>query len=241
MPQIFHRSFNTLSKVSIFGAAFFLAGVGWLLNVLYRSPYITDADHAYVQPVPFSHAHHAGQLAIDCRYCHTSVEDSSFAGIPPTKTCMNCHQEIWFGSEMLEPVRASYRTVGSGKEVSIPWERVHNLPGFVYFDHSIHVTKGVGCVSCHGPVNDMPLTWQHGSLLMEWCLDCHRHPEEHVRPRDLVFDLRELNDIEVPGTTTKYNQATIGPQLVKEYHIRTAGPGGMESANPLTSCSTCHR
>jgi hypothetical protein len=238
MPQIFHHSFNTISKVSIFGAVFFLAGVGWLLMVLYRSSYITDADHAYVQPVPFSHAHHAGQLGIDCRYCHTSVEDSSFAGIPPTKTCMNCHQEIWFGSETLEPVRASYRT---GE--SIPWERIHNLPGFVYFDHSIHVNKGVGCVSCHGPVNEMPLTWQHGSLLMEWCLECHRHPDQRVRPRELVFDLRELNDIRVPGTAnTYYDQATIGPELVKEYRIRTKGPGGgMETANPLTSCSTCHR
>jgi hypothetical protein len=241
MPQIFHRSFNTISKVSIFGGLFILAGIGWLLSVLYRSDYITDARHAYVQPVPFSHAHHVGQLGIDCRYCHTSVENSSFAGIPPTKTCMNCHQEIWFGSPLLEPIRASYRTADTDKPVSIPWERVHNLPGFVYFDHSIHVTKGVGCVTCHGPVNEMPLTWQHGSLLMEWCLDCHRHPEEHVRPRELVFDLRELNDIKNLKTGAYYDQSRVGPELVKEYHIRTRGPGGMESANPLTSCTTCHR
>jgi hypothetical protein len=233
MPQIFHRSFNTLSKVSIFGGIFILAGIGWLLSVLYRSDYITDARHAYVQPVPFSHQHHVGQLGIDCRYCHTSVEDSSFAGIPPTKTCMNCHQEIWFGSELLEPVRASYRT---GE--SIPWERIHNLPGFVYFDHSIHVAKGVGCVSCHGPVNDMPLTWQHGSLLMEWCLECHRHPEDFVRPRELVYDMRELNDIPNPRTGRNHDQAEEGGKLVKEYHIRTEGP---EGTNPLTSCSTCHR
>ena len=156
MPQIFHRSFNTISKVSIFGAVFILAGAGLgLLAVFYRSSYVTDVDIAYVQPVPFSHQHHVGELGIDCRYCHTSVENSSFAGIPPTKTCMNCHSQIWVGSDMLEPVRESYRT---GK--SLPWQRVHNLPGFVYFDHSIHVNKGVGCSTCHGRVDQMPLTYQ---------------------------------------------------------------------------------
>jgi hypothetical protein len=137
MPQIFHRSFNTLSRVSIFGAVFILAGLGWILNVLGRSSYVTQAHVARVQPVPFSHQHHAGQLGIDCRYCHESVESSPFAGMPATKTCMNCHQEIWFGSETLEPVRASYR---HGEPMS--WQRVHNLPQFVYFDHSIHVRKG---------------------------------------------------------------------------------------------------
>jgi hypothetical protein len=238
MPQIFHRSFNTISKVSIFGAVFFLAGLGWLLAVLYRSSYVTDTQHAYVQPVPFSHAHHAGQLGIDCRYCHTSVEDSSFAGVPPTKTCMNCHQEIWFGSEMLEPVRASYR---SGD--SIPWTRIHNLPGFVYFDHSIHVNKGIGCVSCHGQVNDMPLTWQHGTLLMEWCLECHRQPELHVRPRDKVFDMTwQPADMKDPETSQPYDQLTLGPKLVKEYHIRVPPIAeGPEGVNLLTNCSTCHR
>src|ERR1700736_5248070 len=124
MPQIFHRSFNTISKVSIFGAVFILAGVGWVLTVVYRSPYITTSHLAYVQPVPFSHQHHAGQLGIDCRYCHTSVETSSFAGLPPTKTCMNCHQQIWVGSDVLKPVRDSYR---SGRPIR--WSRVHNLPG----------------------------------------------------------------------------------------------------------------
>src|SRR5256712_8733711 len=145
MPQIFHRSFNTLSKVSIFGSLFILAALGWVLIVFYRSPYVTAADMVVLQPVPFSHEHHAGQLGIDCRYCHTSVEQSAFAGIPPTKTCMNCHQEIWFGAATLEPVRESYRT---GR--SIPWQRLHNLPRFAYFDHSIHVSKGVAWVTLHG-------------------------------------------------------------------------------------------
>ena len=219
MPQIFHRSFNTISKVSIFGAAFFLAGLGWLLNVLYRSSYITDADHAYVQPVPFSHAHHAGQLGIDCRYCHTSVEDSSFAGVPPTKTCMNCHQEIWFGSPTLEPVRASFK---SGE--SIPWRRIHNLPQFVYFDHSIHVNKGVGCASCHGRVDEMPFTYQAESLLMKWCVDCHRNPAPNLRPRDKVVDMAWQPPSDDPN---------LGAELMKRYRVRTP--------DELMSCSTCHR
>ena len=219
MPQIFHRSFNTISKVSIFGAVFFLAGLGWLLMVLYRSSYITDADHAYVQPVPFSHAHHAGQLGIDCRYCHTAVEDSSFAGIPPTKTCMNCHSQIWVGSPVLEPVRESYRT-----DRSIHWHRVYNLPGFVYFAHSVHVQKGIGCTSCHGRIHAMPFTHQVPSLLMEWCLDCHRHPEREVRPRAEVFNMRYQRPADRPD---------LGAELVKEYGIRDPGQ--------LTSCSVCHR
>jgi hypothetical protein len=222
MPQIFHRSFNTLSKVSLFGAVFILAALGWVAWVLGRSAYLTNAGITYQQPVPFSHQHHVGELGIDCRYCHTSVEDSSFAGVPPTKTCMNCHSQIWVGSPMLEPVRESYR---SGK--SIEWNRVHRLADFVYFDHSIHVQKGVGCATCHGPVNRMPLMWQHGSLLMEWCLECHRHPEQHVRPRDKVFDM------DWQPSDEGADQETLGKELVARYHIRGEAV--------LTSCSTCHR
>ena len=225
MPQIFHRSFNTLSKVSIFGALFILAGIGWILIVVYRSPYVTAAESVRLQPVPFSHAHHVGRLGFDCRYCHTSVEESSFAGIPPTKTCMNCHAQIWVGSDMLEPVRQSYR---SGQ--SIPWQRVHNLPQFVYFDHSIHVKKGVGCVSCHGRVDQMPLTWQAESLLMNWCLECHRQPERFVRPRDQVFSMTWRPADERDESGRPYDQLTLGRKLVKEYRIQS-----------LTSCSTCHR
>src|SRR5919108_2164066 len=134
MAQIFHPSTNTISRVSIFGAIFILAGLSWVAAVVYRSGYVTQAYVVRVQPVQFSHEHHVGGLGIDCRYCHTSVEESSFAGIPPTKTCMNCHTQIWPDSPMLEPVRESFR---SGR--SIEWTRVHNLPGFVYFDHSIHI------------------------------------------------------------------------------------------------------
>ncbi len=219
MAQIFHRSTNTLSKVSIFGAVFILGALAWVLAVVARSPYGTGAGIAWTQPVAFSHQHHAGQLGIDCRYCHTSVEQSSFAGIPPTRTCMNCHSQIWVGSAVLEPVRESYRT---GQP--IPWQRVHNLPDFVYFDHSIHVRKGVGCVSCHGRVDQMPLTWQAKSLLMSWCLECHWEPERYLRPREQVFNMAW--EPEQEGR----DQRTLGRELMQKYQVQR-----------LTDCSTCHR
>jgi len=219
MSQIFHRSTNTLSKLSIFGTLFVLASLAWLTAGLNRSSYITQAWMAREQPVQFSHKHHAGDDGIDCRYCHTSVEDSSFAGIPPTKTCMNCHSQIFADSAYLEPVRESWRT---GKPLQ--WTRVHDLPDFVYFNHSIHVNKGVGCATCHGRVDRMPLTWQAASLQMEWCLECHRHPERYLRRRDQVFDMAW----EPPA-----NQIEEGQTLVREYKI-------LDSAH-LTSCETCHR
>lgn len=216
MPQIFHRSFNTLSRVSIFGAVFILAAVGWAWHVYIRSDYVTGISVFRDQPVPFSHQHHVAGLGIDCRYCHTSAETSSFAGIPSTRTCMNCHNQIWVKSPMLEPVRESWR---SGE--SLPWNRVHNLPNFVYFDHSIHVKKGIGCTDCHGRVDRMPLTRQTASLYMEWCLDCHRQPERFVRPREQVFNMAWQHPV---------NQIECGTELVKAYKIERR-----------TDCSTCHR
>jgi cytochrome c7-like protein len=216
MAQIFHPSTNTISRVSIFGAVFLLAALLWLLLAINRSSYVSQAGVVRVQPVPFSHKHHISGLGIDCRYCHTSVEDSAFAGLPPTKTCMNCHSQIWADSPMLEPVRESFRT---GR--SIEWIRVHNLAGFVYFDHSIHVHKGIGCVTCHGRVDAMPLMWREASLYMEWCLACHREPERFVRPRQYVFSM----DWQPP-----VDQMSLGRKLVQDYHIRK-----------LTNCSTCHR
>jgi hypothetical protein len=173
MPQIFHPSTNTLSRVSIFGALALVGALLWLGYEINRSAYVTGVGEALDQPVPFSHDHHVSGLGIDCRYCHDSVEEGPVAGIPPTKTCMSCHSQIWIESPMLEPVRASYRT---GEPLE--WTRIHDLPDFVYFDHSIHVVKGVACATCHGPVERMPLTWKAESLQMEWCLDCHRdaHP-----------------------------------------------------------------
>lgn len=219
MPQVFHRSTNTLSRVSIFGALFILAAVLWVLLEINRSSYITQAFVAREQPIQFSHKHHVADDGIDCRYCHTSVETSAFAGIPSTKTCMNCHSQIFANSPYLEPVRESWR---SGRP--IPWVRVHDLPDFAYFNHSIHVNKGVGCSTCHGHVERMPLMWQVASLQMEWCLQCHREPEKFIRPRHQVFNM----DWEPPA-----DQVTQGRQLVRDYHIR--------SATILTSCSTCHR
>jgi Cytochrome c7 and related cytochrome c len=216
MAQIFHPSTNTISRVSIFGGLLLLIALVAALAAINESPYITEVGVARSQPVPFSHKHHVGDEGIDCRYCHTSVEESSFAGIPPTKTCMNCHSQIWADSPTLAPVRDSFRT---GK--SIQWTRVHNLPGFVYFDHSIHIHKGVGCSTCHGRVDEMPLMWRENTLYMDWCLECHRAPERFVRPREYVFRM----DYQPPA-----DQLALGEKLVKEYKIEK-----------LTSCSVCHR
>jgi hypothetical protein len=218
MAQIFHPSTNTISKLTIFGAVFLIAGFLWLLAELNRSDYVTQANVVRPQPVPFSHKHHVSGLGIDCRYCHTAVEQSAFAGIPSTSTCMNCHSQIWTNSPMLEPVRESYRT---GRPLR--WTRVHNLAEFAYFDHSIHVNKGVGCATCHGPVDQMPLIAQQESLLMEWCLDCHRNPERYLRPREEVFNMSWA----APG-----NQSELGLELVRKYNVRT---------EQLTDCSVCHR
>jgi hypothetical protein len=216
MGQIFHPSTNTISRVSLFGGAVLLVALVVGLAAINESPYITEVGVARTQPIPFSHKHHVGDNGIDCRYCHTSVEDSSFAGIPPTTTCMNCHTQIWADSAMLAPVRESFRT-----GLPIQWTRVHNLPGFVYFDHSIHVHKGIGCSTCHGRVDQMPLMWRENTLYMDWCLDCHREPERFVRPREHVFSM----DYVPPA-----DQLAIGRKLVKDYNIEK-----------LTSCSTCHR
>ena len=170
MPQIFHHSTNFLARLSIFGAVFILIAATWILAEINRSSWNTGAYVEREQPVQFSHKHHAGDDGIDCRYCHTSAETSNNAGIPPTQTCMNCHSQIWADSPYLEPVRESWRT---GKPIQ--WVKVHDLPDYVYFNHSIHVNKGVGCSTCHGRVDQMPLTYQVASLHMEWCLECHRN------------------------------------------------------------------
>jgi hypothetical protein len=214
--QIFHRSNNTLSRLSIFGALG-VVGLGlWGLMVVNRSAWNTRQDEARQQPIQFSHKHHVGELGIDCRYCHTQVERAAYAGIPPTKTCMNCHAQIWTQSPILEPVRKSLRD-----DVPLDWLKVHDLPDFVYFDHSVHVAKGVGCESCHGRVDRMNQIWQASSLQMEWCLDCHRHPERHVRPREAVFEM---------GWTPPGDQMALGLELMKANDIHAR-----------TDCSTCHR
>jgi Cytochrome c7 and related cytochrome c len=216
MPQIFRRSANTVSKVSIVSLLLLVGGLIGLIMVLGRSSYVTRAQEFIEQPVQFSHLHHVGDDGIDCRYCHTSVETSAFAGIPPTKTCMNCHSQIFATAPILEPVRSSYR-----EDRALRWIRVHDLPDFVFFNHSVHIKKGVGCETCHGRVDRMPLTLQENSLQMEWCLDCHRDPGRFVRPRSEIFTM---------GYRPAKSQTELGPQLIKEYGI---------AAN--TDCSTCHR
>jgi hypothetical protein len=196
-----------------------VAAAGWAVGELNGSSYITQQNVAREQPVPFSHAHHVGGLGLDCRYCHTSVESSSFANIPPTKTCMNCHSQIWSTSPTLEPVRESFRT---GQPIA--WTRVHDLPDFVVFNHSIHVQKGIGCESCHGRIDQMALTWQNSSLQMEWCLDCHRAPEKNLRPKEAIFTM---------GYVPAEDQKILGARLAKEYNI--------PEVRRLISCNTCHR
>ena len=241
MAQIFHRSTNTLARASILATLLLVAGVLYTALEMARSPYTTYAGVAKAQPVPFSHQHHVAGLGIDCRYCHTSVETSGFAGIPPTKTCMNCHSQIWTNAPMLEPVRDSYRT---GK--SLVWTRLNDLPDFVYFDHSIHINKGVGCNSCHGPVNKMPLMFAQESLQMEWCLNCHRAPEKYLRPHkvegkpseDQVFNMdyqqpSSQNPVVLEGGKKFTDQIALGTYLKDVYHVR--------SVSDITSCNTCHR
>jgi len=230
--QIFHRSANVISRASIYAGIFTLAFALWACIQMQRSPYVTYAGVVRPQPAPFSHQHHVAALGIDCRYCHTSVETSSFAGIPPTKTCMNCHSQIWTSAPLLEPVRESYRS-----ERSLVWNRVNDLPDFVYFDHSIHINKGVGCNTCHGPVDRMPLMFNDASLQMEWCIECHRAPEKNLRPREQVFNMRyqqPTRDLPVVVDGRAYtDQLSLGKALVEKYHLR--------SVLDITSCSTCHR
>ena len=216
MAQIFQRSTNTIARVSIYGAVIFIALLGYAVDVVNNTSYVTEVNTARPQVVPFSHKHHVGELGLDCRYCHPSVEVSSSAGMPATETCMTCHSQIWTNSSMLEPVRASY---SSAKPIS--WTRVNAVPDFVYFNHSIHVAKGVGCTTCHGPIAEMNITWRGQTLYMRWCLECHNAPEKYLRPRSEVF-----NAFYQPPS----DQLALGRRLVKEYKVQN-----------LTNCTTCHR
>jgi hypothetical protein len=220
MAQIFHPSVNTISKLSIVGAVVGLAvlsGVWYVGNMTYGNRVNVPIE----QPVQFSHKHHVLDDGIDCRYCHTSVDKGYFAGIPPTETCMTCHSQIWSDSPLLAPVRESFRT---GRPIE--WTRVHDMPDFVYFNHSIHIKKGVACVTCHGRVDEMPITWKVHTMAMSWCVNCHRHPEKYIQPRETVFKM----DWQPPKGM---DRVQMGIQLVKEYHVLPQ--------QQLTNCSICHR
>jgi hypothetical protein len=218
MGQLFKKRANAIAKLVIFGGIGLIAVLSVTAFALARSSFSTQVDSPIAQPVPFSHQHHVGGLGIDCRYCHTGVELSAFAGVPSTETCMTCHSQVWKDAPVLQPVRDSWAT---GRPIK--WNRVHDLPDHVYFDHSIHVNKGVGCVTCHGQVNEMPLTWKTQPLYMRWCLDCHRAPQKYLRPTDQVVAM----NYRPPA-----NQIAFGQKLVRENNIHTAG---------LTDCYACHR
>lgn len=184
MAQIFDRSSNALARMSLVLTGLIVIALGVTLDQLQRSPWVTRQGQRADQPVPFSHKHHVQGLGLQCQYCHTTVEKSSYAGIPPTKTCMNCHAQIWTNAQLLEPVRRSWAT-----NQSINWTRVHDLPDFAFFNHEIHVNKGMGCATCHGKVDQMPLMYAQNTLQMEWCLDCHRNPAKNIRPTSQIYNM----------------------------------------------------
>jgi hypothetical protein len=211
MAQVFDRSSNALARASLVLTGLIVIALGFGLDELQRSPWVTRQGQRPDQPVPFSHKHHVEGLGLQCQYCHTSVEKSSYAGIPPTKTCINCHAQIWTNAALLKPVRDSWAT---GQ--SINWIRVHDLPDYVYFNHEIHVNKGIGCASCHGRVDQMPLMYMQNTLQMEWCLNCHRNPGVNLRP-----------------TSEIYNMAWAGPSSDKPvWCADTAKSGGANSYGP---------
>lgn len=219
MAQLFSPRANIRSRMILLGTVVLVCGAGWITSEIYWSPYTTEVDVPLNQPVPFSHKHHVSDDGIDCRYCHNTVEKSAFAGMPSTETCMTCHSQIWTDAPMLAPVRASLTN-----NQPLQWNRVHDLPDYVYFNHSIHVAKGVGCSTCHGRVDQMPLTRKTQTLYMRWCVDCHRDPEQFVRPRDQIYNMswRPAQDRHLEAR-----------QLLAQYHIDMTGR--------LTNCSTCHR
>jgi hypothetical protein len=221
MAQIFRKSSNSFARVTLATGIFGFFGFWGVVYAVFRSPYTTDVNVPRVQQVPFSHKHHVSGLGIDCRYCHTSVEKSSFAGIPPTETCMTCHSQLWTDAAMLGPVRQSLAA-----NQPLVWTRVNQTPDFVFFNHSIHVQKGIGCSTCHGRVDQMPLTWKAHSLYMRWCLDCHKAPEKHLRAPEQIFNMawQEPTD-----------QEERGRNLLRHYHI------SRERLEQLRDCSMCHR
>lgn len=218
MPQIFPKSANVLARVTLFGGLLLVAGSAWAANTVYTSSYVTHRDEEVEQPVPFSHEHHVRGLGLDCRYCHQGVETSAMAGMPPTETCMTCHSQLYTDAAMLAPVRESLAT-----GVPIAWNRVTSLPDFVYFNHAAHVNHGVSCETCHGRLDEMPLTRKVHDFHMSFCLDCHRAPDAQLRPLANVFDM---------GYRPKGNPAVQGKQLAASYHL---------AGRRLTNCSTCHR
>ncbi|HZP60876.1 MAG TPA: cytochrome c3 family protein [Opitutaceae bacterium] len=217
MSKIFPKSVNSL-PLQIVIYLFVLASIATAAVTYYMTPKYTRIGYAPVQPVPFSHAIHAGQLGLDCRYCHNNVEKSPNATVPTSQTCMNCHSIVLKDSPLLAVVRASYE---SGNPV--PWVRIHQLPDFVYFNHAIHVNRGISCYECHGQINQMDRVQETQALSMGFCINCHRDPAAHIRPRAEVYDLNW-------HAASKQAQLQLGNQLVHDWKV-----------DPPQSCSGCHR
>lgn len=251
MTQLFSRSADTIFRTSLVGGVVLVVVVTFAMLAIARSPYMTNQNVTVEQPVPFSHQHHVADVGIDCRFCHQTVETSPRAGVPSTEVCMNCHRELWNQTDMLAPVRDSFRS-----DEPLRWNRVHDLPDYVYFNHSIHIHKGIGCYSCHGDVSEMALVRRAQPLTMQWCLACHRDPERHVRPRELVFETKPLEELlarreaehgpvgavfastlqspDVPATSATWalttNIVELREQLTSDYKLKSR-----------TDCYTCHR
>lgn len=218
MSLIFKPRSNTIVKIILLAGigSGVLAGV--IIEVIKWSDFMTETSAPIDQPVPFSHKHHVSGLGLDCRYCHTSVERTATAGMPSSHTCMTCHSQIWTQAKVLEPIRKSLK-----ESIPIEWNRVHRLPKFVYFNHSIHVEKGIGCTNCHGQVDQMPITWKEKTFYMRECLSCHREPEKFIRPKKEVFNMK---------WTPPRDQMSQGKNLLEKYHV---------PKQRLTDCVTCHR
>ena len=229
VSQLFSRSADTIFRTSLVGGVVLGIVIVCAMLAIARSPYMTNQYMTVEQPVPFSHQHHVADIGIDCRYCHQTVETSARAGVPATQVCMNCHRELWNQTDMLAPVRASFRT-----DEPLHWNRVHDMPDYVYFNHSIHIHKGIGCYSCHGRVDEMALTYRAYPLTMKWCLDCHRDPKQHVRPRELVFQPKPLAELIAQNSASSEAEEIslegLQERLSEEYHLKSR-----------TDCYTCHR
>lgn len=253
---LFPRWTNTVARASAAVAALAPVVLLSLLWVLQRTPWITNEGVQVEQPVQFDHRHHVRDEGIDCRYCHTTVESSATAGIPSTQICMSCHAQVWNKSELLAPVRAAYF-----EDKPLQWQRVHDLPDFVYFNHSIHVNKGVGCVTCHGRVDEMPIIQQGAPLTMGWCLSCHRDPGPNLRPKEFITSMTWSPDETVKANAPKITNAEMGEgtgghgnqTAADESHptgtfVAAADRAALGKSlveqyhvHTRTSCSTCHR
>jgi hypothetical protein len=217
MTPLFRPGANlvtTLILLLVGGGAVLVYFTGWLVPF---TEWVSGVRYPIEQPVPFSHLHHVSGLGLDCRFCHSTVEVAASAGMPPTHTCMTCHAQLWTNAAVLEPVRHSFAA-----DVPLHWQRINRLPDYVYFNHSIHVAKGIGCVTCHGRIDEMALTSKEQSLRMSWCIDCHRDPSPNLRPKNAIFDLAWRRSAETPS----------GAALARQYHVHTGD---------LTDCSVCHR